>query len=126
MNKHIEINNQISLTDVREGDQISLVKYLNDEEVAANTLLILYPYHATDGDFFLKLCREREEKHGHIVNWAIRNKAGEMIGGIGRLMKSEYNVREVEVRNKEVSFQFHLSKIRMVGIHDKFLTQRMN
>ena len=45
MTKHIKINDQIALTEVREGDQTSLVKYLNDDEVAANTLLIPYPYH---------------------------------------------------------------------------------
>ena len=47
MTKHIKINDQITLTEVREGDQTSLVKYLNDDEVAANTLLIPYPYHET-------------------------------------------------------------------------------
>ena len=89
MNKYIKVNNEISLTDVREGDQPSLVKYLNDEDIAANTLLIPYPYTQADGDFFINLCRENEVKHGHLVNWAIRNTEGVMIGGIGRIMKSD-------------------------------------
>jgi [ribosomal protein S5]-alanine N-acetyltransferase len=87
MNKYIKVNEEISLTDVREGDQTSLVKYLNDEEVAANTLVIPYPYTQADGDFFINLCRETEAKHGILTNWAIRNTEGVMIGGIGRHMK---------------------------------------
>ena len=89
MNNFIKINEHVSLTDVREGDQASLVKYLNDAEINANTLLIPYPYKIEDGNFFINLCRDREAQYGHIVNWAIRNSEGEMIGGIGRLMKSD-------------------------------------
>jgi [ribosomal protein S5]-alanine N-acetyltransferase len=89
MNKYIKVNEDISLTDVREGDQPSLIKYLNDEEVYANTLYIPYPYAQADADFFINLCRENEAEHGLTVNWAIRNTEGVMIGGIGRWMKSE-------------------------------------
>jgi [ribosomal protein S5]-alanine N-acetyltransferase len=89
MENILKINDIINLTEVRESDPPSLVKYLNDVEINQNTLLIPYPYTLADGDFFVNLCREREQKYGHIVNWAIRNSDGEMIGGIGRLMKSD-------------------------------------
>jgi [ribosomal protein S5]-alanine N-acetyltransferase len=89
MKKHIQINEDIHLTEVRATDKPYFIKYLNDAEVAANTLLIPSPYTEGDADFFIKLCRDSARIHKQVVNWAIRDKNGELIGGIGRMMKSE-------------------------------------
>jgi [ribosomal protein S5]-alanine N-acetyltransferase len=89
MKKHIQINEKIHLTEVRQTDKPLFVKYLNDAEIAANTLQIPHPYTEGDAEFFLKLCYDNFRKHQQVVNWAIRNEKHELIGGIGRMMKSD-------------------------------------
>jgi hypothetical protein len=44
MKKHILINQDIHLTEMRATDKPNFVKYLNDVDVAANTLLVPSPY----------------------------------------------------------------------------------
>jgi [ribosomal protein S5]-alanine N-acetyltransferase len=89
MKKHIQINDKIHLTEVRQTDKPFFVKYLNEAEIAANTLLIPHPYTEGDAEFFVKLCYDSQRKHKQVVNWAIRDENEELIGGIGRMMKSE-------------------------------------
>lgn len=89
MKKFISINDKVHLTEVRQTDKPNFVKYLNDVEIAANTLQIPHPYTETDAEFFLKLSSDTLTKHRQVVNWAIRDESEELIGGIGRLMKSD-------------------------------------
>ena len=89
MIKYIAVNDQYHLTDIKESDKPQFVLYLNDIEIFKNTLLIPYPYDETHADFFINNCFEKQVQHSQIVNWAIRNTEGMLIGGIGRLMKSD-------------------------------------
>jgi [ribosomal protein S5]-alanine N-acetyltransferase len=89
MKKHIQINEKIYLTEVRQTDKPYFVKYLNDAEISANTLQIPHPYTEGDAEFFLKLSSDNLRKHKQVVNWAIRDENGDLIGGIGRMMKSD-------------------------------------
>ena len=87
----IIVNDQIELTEIRETDKDNLILYLNDQTVFNNTLTIPFPYTAASADFFVNLCRESEEKHGLIANFAIRERAtGALIGGCGRFLKEKY------------------------------------
>ncbi|MGE0614152.1 MAG: GNAT family N-acetyltransferase [Bacteriovoracia bacterium] len=79
----IEVTEELYLDVPRERDCGAYVEYLKEHEIYRNTLRIPFPYHADDAFAFLRICREREVKLGHPVNWAIRNRAGELIGGIG-------------------------------------------
>jgi [ribosomal protein S5]-alanine N-acetyltransferase len=91
MHISIRVNDQIELTEVRENDKLSLIRYLNDAAVFNNTLTIPSPYTEASADFFLNLCRESEKNHGFVVNLAIRERAtGNLIGGCGRFVKDIY------------------------------------
>jgi RimJ/RimL family protein N-acetyltransferase len=87
----IPVTAQIELTEVRENDKTQLIQYLNDLSIFNNTLVIPYPYTEASADFFVNLCRELEEKHGFIANFAIRSReTGKLIGGCGRFVKDTY------------------------------------
>jgi [ribosomal protein S5]-alanine N-acetyltransferase len=84
----IIVNDQIELTEVRENDKPSLIRYLNDTSIFNNTLMIPSPYTEASADFFINLCRKSEKNHGFIANFAIRERAtGNLIGGCGRFVK---------------------------------------
>ncbi len=91
MHISISVNDKIELTEVRDNDKLSLIRYLNDAAVFNNTLTIPSPYTEASADFFLNLCRESEKNHGFINNFAIRERAtGNLIGGCGRFVKDIY------------------------------------
>ncbi len=81
---NIEVNEHIVLKRNDETAIPSLVKYLNDPTIYANTLKIPSPYHTEDGATFLKLCDDFEAEHGKQNDWGIY-KEDELIGGIGLL-----------------------------------------
>ncbi len=70
----IIVNDKIELTEIRETDKENLILYLNDLAIFNNTLMIPYPYTMESADFFVTLCRESEEKHSFISNFAIRER----------------------------------------------------
>lgn len=87
----IIVNDRIELTEIRETDKKNLIRYLNDLTVFNNTLMIPFPYTEESADFFVNLCRESEQKHGFIANFAIRERiTGELIGGCGRFLKENF------------------------------------
>ena len=87
----IIVNDDIELTEIRETDKENLMLYLNDLTIFNNTLMIPYPYTMESADFFVNLCRESEEKHDFITNFAIRKRTtGALIGGCGRFVKERY------------------------------------
>ncbi len=92
MTQTITINEKIELTEIRATDKPQFVKYLNNKEHYEYTLHIPSPYTEADADWFINSCREAEQKHGRVVNFAIRNtdgisrnnrERGELMGGIG-------------------------------------------
>jgi [ribosomal protein S5]-alanine N-acetyltransferase len=90
MTQTIIINEKIELTEIRATDKPQFVQYLNNKEHYDYTLHIPSPYTDADADWFINSCREAEEKHGRVVNFAIRtygtsreNREGALIGGIG-------------------------------------------
>ncbi len=83
----IPIQEGLYLTEIKENDDLFLIKYLNDIDIFNNSLTIPYPYHKQDAKNFINFCRKREsELNGIVSAWAIRNEMGELIGGIGRFM----------------------------------------
>ncbi len=83
---HIKVDGQVTITPYQPEDKAALVEYLNDEDVAHNTLRIPHPYTEKDADEWLEFAAQQEEKLGCYANWAIRNAEGKLIGGIGRLL----------------------------------------
>jgi [ribosomal protein S5]-alanine N-acetyltransferase len=78
---NIDIGNGIQLTEFRRTDKNALIEYLSDREVYERTLRIPHPYSAADADRWLDFVDTAPNKVG--IQWAIRNEAGKLIGGIG-------------------------------------------
>ena len=89
MTQTINVNDKIHLTEIRSSDKPQFVEYLNNKEHFDNTLMIPFPYTEADADFFINLCRETEIQHGRIVNFAIRNSEGLLIGGTGLMLNDK-------------------------------------
>lgn len=68
----------ILLREFRQGDETSLQKAINDEDIGKNTLTIPYPYSLEDAKSWIALCKEEDAKS---VALAI-DKGGLVIGGI--------------------------------------------
>jgi [ribosomal protein S5]-alanine N-acetyltransferase len=83
INDHCYLDNQYTPSDVK-----ALVQWLNDPVIFANTLKIPSPYTEADGEHFLNLVEDRGNVHGVPVNWAIREKSGLLIGGLGRFCET--------------------------------------
>jgi RimJ/RimL family protein N-acetyltransferase len=83
--KSIDVANGIQLTQVSQSDASSLVKYLNDIEFYNNTCSIPYPYMTADATIFINSVLDFEKQHRLQRDWAIRDRKGEQIGGIGLL-----------------------------------------
>ncbi len=84
----IVINPAVNLTAFQPFDKENLLRYLNDQEVYRHTLHIPFPYTEQDADAWLAHVEENLDKMGAQLNWAIRHRAGGLIGGIGRFAKS--------------------------------------
>ena len=80
---YIKINDSISLGEPTLDDVDNLVKYLNNKEIYNNTLSIPYPYTEKDGKWFVNFVADKKKEFGELLNWAIREKQGNLIGGIG-------------------------------------------
>ena len=80
----IEVSDTISLSRLVPKDRHSLTEHINDEDIAANTLTIPYPYKLSYADKYLTKIREFEDKYEKQKEWAIR-RDNEVIGCIGLL-----------------------------------------
>jgi len=90
------IDDSLSLTEIRVSDKLSIVEYINDEEINMNTLHIPFPYYERDAEEFLTIVRKFEEDQKHVGQYAIRLK-GEMVGGIGFLYSHGDSSHKAEV-----------------------------
>lgn len=87
-----EITDEIHITDQITTDDIpSMVKYLNNPKIYANTLAIPHPYTEKEGEDFLKMIQSSSLETSR--HFAIRlNNSNEMIGACG-FFRSEKNPR---------------------------------
>lgn len=69
---HLEVRDEISLTDIRPTDKPAFIEHLSCREIYENTLRIPYPYTADDADEWLALVAQSTRQHGRPVHWAIR------------------------------------------------------
>jgi len=79
----IRVNEQFSLSPLREGDEDALVRWLNDPVLQRNTLRIPYPYRRDHARDFIDYVRAMQAEHGRPTEWAIRDESGALTGGIG-------------------------------------------
>jgi RimJ/RimL family protein N-acetyltransferase len=69
------------------GDIDSYLRLMNDDDIYRNTLMIPKPYHVSDAEAFLKLAADKQNKFGHATEFRIREKNGNLCGGISLLGK---------------------------------------
>ncbi len=80
----ITIDSNYYIDEINEKDKIDFCKYLNDIDIYKNTLAIPNPYTEKDAEFWIKRQKELSEKNNNEPkNFVIRNKTGNLIGGIG-------------------------------------------
>ncbi len=84
----ITVNAEIALTPFQPEDKPTLVQYLNDPVLYQNTLTVPSPYTAHDADDWLSRVEARRLDFGMETDWVIRRHAFELMGGIGRFVKS--------------------------------------
>ena len=78
-----EIGNGLRLTEFSRSDTDALVEWLNDRDIYERTLRIPYPYTAADAERWYAIVEKATKQNAQPVNWAIRDEAGRVIGGIG-------------------------------------------
>lgn len=79
----IIVSERIHLSEFEPSDQAALVQHLNDRDIYEKTLRIPFPYETKHAvDWFVLLARSVQQQ-GCPVNWAIRQAAGDLIGGCG-------------------------------------------
>ena len=87
MKDRITINEIYYLSQVNENDIDDLINTIGEYEVSKNLLMVPHPYTVEDAVYWVNHVEEERLKYGRILNWTIRNKDGEMIGGIGQQLK---------------------------------------
>ena len=80
---NIDVGNGIKLTEFRRSDKDALIEHLSDRDVYERTLRIPHPYTAADADRWLDGVEKAADKAGQNVQWAIRDEADKLIGGVG-------------------------------------------
>ena len=79
----LDVNEDISLTEIRPVDSASFVELLNDADIYAATLRIPYPYSPADAETFLAIVEDDLRKHGRPAIFAVRERSGKLIGVCG-------------------------------------------
>jgi [ribosomal protein S5]-alanine N-acetyltransferase len=80
---HLPINDEISLTEIRNSDKAAYLEHLACKEIYDHTLRMPYPYTEADADWWLNHVAEQTKALGQPINWAIREQSGKLIGGCG-------------------------------------------
>ena len=79
---HFQVNDQISLSGPGDGDIAAIVEWLESGDVQKTTLEISYPYTKVHATEFVEQTGARSHRFGRLMDWAIRNEEGKLIGMI--------------------------------------------
>lgn len=79
---HFQVSDQISLSGPGEGDIAAIVEWLESGDVQKTTLEIPYPYTKEHATAFVEQAGFRSHRFGRLMDWAIRNEKGKLIGMI--------------------------------------------
>ncbi len=72
-----------SITEIFAYDKAAYLEHLQEKQIYDQTLNIPYPYTEADADWWIHHVAEETAKQGRSVNWAIRERGGVLVGGIG-------------------------------------------
>lgn len=93
----IKVSDQLTLTEIRDGDAEIFVRHLNERDIYRMTLRIPFPYQLSDARQWIAFNQSLFQA-GRIFNWAIREKNGGLIGGVGftdEVVKGETHRAEI-------------------------------
>ncbi len=77
------ISDTILLSQYVPADKAALLEHFREKEIYDWTFRIPFPYGEKDADDFLSLVEKQTREIGQPVNWAVREKDGRLIGGVG-------------------------------------------
>lgn len=80
---NLAINDQYSITDIKDGDQPAFIEHLQVKQIYDQTANVPYPYTEKEANEWIGIVAEETRKQGRSVIWAIRKKDGALIGCIG-------------------------------------------
>jgi RimJ/RimL family protein N-acetyltransferase len=93
----ILVDDDIYLDEPSKKDKDNLIRLLSDREIYKNTLRLPFPYTAKDADWWFSFVKENKKKAGIDLNFAIRAKDKQLIGGISYHMKYGLNSHKDEL-----------------------------
>ena len=80
----LKVNNEIYLNQIEDKDAHDLMNFIGDKDVQQGLLAVPCPYLLSDAINWIRHVQNEKEENGNkLVNWAIRNSSGKLIGGIG-------------------------------------------
>lgn len=79
---NVQVTDEISLSAPGEGDLAAMVDWLKSGEIQKTTLEIPYPYQENDARRLIEAAGDRSQRFGRLMDWAIRNQDGTLIGMI--------------------------------------------
>ncbi len=82
----ISINDEYCLTEYRETDVRQLVDLLDTPELYKTTFSIPSPYKESDAKYWIQFATRQHPHFKTLTNWAIRDKNGKLLGGIGFIL----------------------------------------
>lgn len=83
----ILVDDSVYLDEPSKRDKDNLIKFLSDREIYNNTLRLPFPYTPKDADWWFRFVKENKKRSGLNLNFAIRTKDKQLIGGISYHMK---------------------------------------
>ncbi len=93
----ILVDDDIYLDEPAKRDKDNLIRLLSDREIYNNTLRLPFPYTAKDAEWWFRFVKETRKKSGMDLNFAIRTKDKQLIGGISFHMKYGLNSHKDEM-----------------------------
>lgn len=79
----IKVSDEIVVSPINDTDKPAYLEHLKVDDISRTTLRIPHPYTAMDADEWLRILRAQREELGQNLTYAIRNREGFLIGGIG-------------------------------------------
>ncbi|MDE2292120.1 MAG: GNAT family N-acetyltransferase, partial [Elusimicrobia bacterium] len=79
----LDIRDGFHLSAIGPADKAAYLEHLADHSVYENTCAIPYPYTEKDAEDWIAKVAEGTHEAGRVLNWAMREPGGRLIGGIG-------------------------------------------
>jgi len=79
----IDVDGSVHLSEISPSDKPAYLEHLQAREIYEQTAAIPYPYTEKDADEWIATVGEETAREGRPWNWAVREKSGKLIGGIG-------------------------------------------